>query len=409
MSRFLFVVPPFSGHVNPTIALAAELEARGHAVAWTGIPGGVDPLLPAGARFEPATTIDTAIELSSIADRAPGLRGAAALKFLWEDVLLPMADAMVDGVDAAVDRFAADVLVVDQQALAGAVVAGRRAMPWATSATTSAEMVDPLAGLPLVGAAIRDACVALQVRHGIAEAEAEHTDLKFSPHLVLVFSTEALVGADGPFPDHYRFLGPSIAGRPETVDFPWDRLDPSLAPVLVSLGTLNASAGDRFFAVAAEAFRDQPWQGIFVAPPELVPDPPPNLIVAPRVPQLALLPHLDAVVSHAGHNTVCESLAAGLPLVVAPIRTDQPIIADQVVRAGAGVRLKFTRVRTPDLRAAIASALERPRRCEPAPRPSKRLASRRPVAHPPPPTTSNASCPRRPQHLGGRLRPLGYA
>ena len=99
---------------------------------------------------------------------------------------------------------------------------------------------------------------------------------------------------------------------------------------------------------------------MFVAPPELVPDPPANVVVRPRVPQLALLERVDAVVSHGGHNTVCESLAAGLPMVLAPIRDDQPIIADQVVRAGAGVRIKFGRVRPDGLRAAVETVLTDP-------------------------------------------------
>ncbi|MDV9201520.1 glycosyltransferase, partial [Streptomyces sp. Wh19] len=34
MSRFLFVVPPLVGHINPTVGVAAELVASGHAVAW---------------------------------------------------------------------------------------------------------------------------------------------------------------------------------------------------------------------------------------------------------------------------------------------------------------------------------------------------------------------------------------
>ena len=42
------------------IALGAELAARGHAVAWTGLPGAVDPLLPDGATFLPcAPTLRT--------------------------------------------------------------------------------------------------------------------------------------------------------------------------------------------------------------------------------------------------------------------------------------------------------------------------------------------------------------
>ena len=66
------------------------------------------------------------------------------------------------------------------------------------------------------------------------------------------------------------------------------------------------------------------------------------------------------MVTHGGHNTVCEALAHGLPLVVAPIRDDQPIIAEQVVAAGAGVRVKFGRVSTEGLRAAIDRVLTDP-------------------------------------------------
>lgn len=98
-------------------------------------------------------------------------------------------------------------------------------------------------------------------------------------------------------------------------------------------------------------------QAVIVADPELVPDPPDNVLVRRRVPQLALLRHMQAVVSHAGHNTVCESLALGLPQVVLPIRDGQSVVADQVVRAGCGVRLSFERVNADELRSAIDRAL----------------------------------------------------
>jgi UDP:flavonoid glycosyltransferase YjiC (YdhE family) len=72
------------------------------------------------------------------------------------------------------------------------------------------------------------------------------------------------------------------------------------------------------------------------------------------------MPHLDAVVTHGGHNTVCEALAHGLPLVVAPIRDDQPTVAAQVVAAGAGVRLTYSRARAADIRSALESVLDEP-------------------------------------------------
>jgi MGT family glycosyltransferase len=130
--------------------------------------------------------------------------------------------------------------------------------------------------------------------------------------------------------------------------------------VLISLGTVNAEAGTRFFAAAVEAAAAAPWRAVLVAPPELFAEVPSNVLVRRFVPQLALLGHVQAVVCHAGHNTVCEALAHGLPLVVAPIRDDQPIVADQVVRAGCGVRVRFGRVRSGEIGEAVATVLGEP-------------------------------------------------
>jgi len=128
------------------------------------------------------------------------------------------------------------------------------------------------------------------------------------------------------------------------------------------LGTVNQDSGDRFFAVAAEAFAALAGsvQGIFVMPPGTVVDRPPNVLAAPRVPQLELLAQLHAVVFHGGHNTMCEALAHGLPLVVAPIRDDQPANASQITDAHAGVRVKFGRVSAEELREAILVVLDDP-------------------------------------------------
>jgi MGT family glycosyltransferase len=97
-----------------------------------------------------------------------------------------------------------------------------------------------------------------------------------------------------------------------------------------------------------------------VAPPGLLDAIPDHVLVREFVPQLDLLPHLDAVISHAGHNTVCETLAHGLPLVLAPIRDDQPVIAGQVAAAGAGIRVHFGRVGPTELRAALTTVLDDP-------------------------------------------------
>ena len=155
MTTALFVVPPLTGHVNPTISVGAALTARGHEVVWAGLPGVVDRLLPPGARFEPVVGSFGEAELARVQATSRGLRGPEALKFLWEDFIVPYARATARDLRAVVERVAPDVLVVDQQAVAGAVVARQTGIAWVTSATTSAELTDPLSDLPHVDTWVR--------------------------------------------------------------------------------------------------------------------------------------------------------------------------------------------------------------------------------------------------------------
>ena len=131
MSRFLFVVPPLVGHINPTVGLGAALAEQGHEVAWAGHAELVTRLVGTQATVFPCTLPGTGD--GAVGDRDSSLRGPAALKFLWESFLIPLAEAMIPGVNAAVDEFKPDVIVVDQQTVAGAVVAERLGIPWATS------------------------------------------------------------------------------------------------------------------------------------------------------------------------------------------------------------------------------------------------------------------------------------
>jgi MGT family glycosyltransferase len=356
VSRVLFVVPPLTGHINPTVAVGCELSVRGHQVAWAGHPATLLPLLPGGARVFPVIDDTLDARLREDRERWLALRGAAALKFFWEDFVIPLGHAMLPGVQDAVTRFAPDLVVADQQAVAGAVAARRAGVGWATSASTPAELLRPLATLPRVEQWIHDQMAAFQAAHGIADP----VDLRCSDRLVLVYTTAALMGNTDRFGSQYVFTGPALGPRPDRGSFPWDWLDPARRHLLISLGTLNGPAGERFFRVAIDALAGlgDELQAVMVSPP--LDRAPPHVLLTGNVPQLALLPHMSAVVSHAGHNTVCETLAHGLPMVLAPIRDDQPIIAQQVTGAGAGIRLRFGRVRAGELRDAILRVLGDP-------------------------------------------------
>jgi MGT family glycosyltransferase len=365
VSRFLFVVPPLVGHINPTVGLGAQLAEQGHEVAWAGHPELITHLVGMAL----TTVFPCAVPEGASAERPDDLRGPAALKFLWEAFLIPLAEAMIPGVDAAVDEYKPDVLVVDQQAVAGAVVAERLGIPWATSATTAAELADPLGGMPKVAAWVREMLLGLELEYGDPDAAAAdryqrtYGDLRFSPSLVLAYSSEELSGRHDELGDTLRYVGPSIAERPSDPEFPWHALpEPGTKPVvLISVGTANVGAGGEFLRSCAQVVAERPEIfAVIVDPGGAVTEPPGNALIVPHVPQLELLPRVSAVVCHAGQNTVCETLYHGVPLVLAPIRDDQPIVAQQAVDSGVAERVRFGRARAEQIGAALDKVLTEP-------------------------------------------------
>jgi len=162
-----------------------------------------------------------------------------------------------------------------------------------------------------------------------------------------------------------ELVGPALADRPGAPDFPWDWLDPSRRHVLVTAGTVaeDLAAGPAsFYSRATQALGPlgNQLQVIMITAPSVTDDPSGHILAAERVPLLALMPRLDAVVCHGGLNTVCEALAHGVPLVVAPIRWDQPFNAAQVAGSGAGIRVNFGRVSPEQLRTAVTAVLDDP-------------------------------------------------
>lgn len=350
MSRFLFVVPPLAGHVNPATGLAHAVARRGHEVAWACAESYIRPFVGPDA-----LVLRTGMRLY----RPQGSHGLAALKSLWAEFVVPFTRFTLPALEQAVAAWRPDVLVVDQHAPAGAIVARRHGLPWASLAATTMELGSPFATLPKVDAWIRDQCAAICAEAGLPPGG--EFDPRFSPHLVLACTTPALAGP-ARLPGQVVLAGPMLDGRRPQSDFPWDWLDPRRQHVAVTMGTLAADVSRAFYQAAAQALTPLAGrlQAVVVAPPALLPDPPAHLLVVPHAPLLALMPHLHAVICHGGLNTVSEALAHGVPLVIAPIRHDQPVNAAQVDRAGAGLRVPFARIRAGQLRDAVTTVLDDP-------------------------------------------------
>ncbi|MCW1249510.1 glycosyltransferase [Acaricomes phytoseiuli] len=364
--RILIVVPPLVGHSSPLLSLAEELVRRGHEVAWAGIGSFHRDFLPAGARLFECRT-----GWAELPQRPPTLMGPGALKFFWEEVFVPLADGMAEDVEAAVQSFAPDVMVVDQQALAGAMVAERLGIPWITSATTMIELVNPLAALPKV-LHWRDELL-LGLRQRIGNPAAVHDPL-FSPWLTIAFGLEGLFEASTERPGSawaghplgpVEFVGPVF--RPAGLSAEDERVmswvQKSTEPtVLVALGTTNVGAGNRFLHAAAGGLAAAGVRCVFADPAGALRDlpSPPGRLVAPRIPQQQLLEHTAAFINHGGYNSVCEALWFAVPMVLAGIRDDQPIIAERAAAYGVGVAVRFSRSTAQQIADATRTVLDDP-------------------------------------------------
>lgn len=349
MSRFLFVVPPLAGHAYPAAAVTMALSERGHDVSWVGSQANLRPFLGPDVTIHPTGMRAYRSQLDV---------GVAAVTSLWESFVVPFARNMLPAVDNAVRDYRPDVVVADGLALAGAIVAQRHSLPWATLSGTL-ELSQSLMSLPNLDAWVMRRRAAVWAAAGLPGQEA-----RYSPYLVISFIGRSLM-AGVTVPDHVEFVGPALADRPGAPDFPWDWLDPARRHVLVTVGTLAgdlAAGSASFYSRAMEALDPlgDRLQVIMVTAPSVIDDPPGHIHAAERVPLLALMPRLDAVVCHGGLNTVCEALAHGVPLVMAPIRWDQPFNAVRVAESGAGIRVNFGRVSPDQLRAAVAAVLDDP-------------------------------------------------
>jgi UDP:flavonoid glycosyltransferase YjiC (YdhE family) len=76
------------------------------------------------------------------------------------------------------------------------------------------------------------------------------------------------------------------------------------------------------------------------------------------LPQPAILPQVDLVITHGGNNTVTEAIHNGLPMVVLPLFWDQVDNAQRIEEIGFGRRLATYDFRDEELTDAIDELLQ---------------------------------------------------
>src|SRR5258708_19116940 len=118
--KFAFLVPPRAGHVNPTVGLGAELIQRGHEVAWISLDETLENLLPAGGRLLLVREEGGEGHRDKISQK--NVYGVESIRFLYDDVLIPLNRHMSAGGGELAGRFRPAVTRQEHPRVAGAHV-----------------------------------------------------------------------------------------------------------------------------------------------------------------------------------------------------------------------------------------------------------------------------------------------
>jgi MGT family glycosyltransferase len=159
-----------------------------------------------------------------------------------------------------------------------------------------------------------------------------------------------------PLPPTWSNLPANVREGRETYPIP-DLGDPSEPLVYLSLGSLG-SADLPLMRQLVDALAHTHYRVIVSKGPlhdqlEL----PDGMTGAEYLPQISVLPQVDAVITHGGNNTVTECLYFGKPMVVLPLFWDQPDNAQRVHETGYGVRLSTYDAGPNELGGALDSVL----------------------------------------------------
>jgi MGT family glycosyltransferase len=169
----------------------------------------------------------------------------------------------------------------------------------------------------------------LQSVNGEVRAHAQSIGLKInwndlsstlSPFASITQTPSAFDFESSHWPAQFHHTGPFHDGKGrEQVDFPWKRLTGEPL-IYASMGTILNGRVDVFHTIVAALAKNKNLQlvlsiGDQVDPKQIGPVPS-NAIIVKRAPQLELLKQASVCITHAGLNTVLESLAQGVPQLV---------------------------------------------------------------------------------------------
>jgi len=378
------VCPEVSGHLNPITTLGRELQKRGHRISVLIVPDGQAKVESAGLDYLPigAERFPKGIRERDL-EQLGRLSGLKAFRFTIQR-FCQVAEVTLDDAPKHIHDSEIDGMIVDQVYPAGITICEHLGLPAVTVCNAIAAIYDPRQPPVLTAWAYRnDPLSRLRYRAMYAVMDRllapavdlinryrKEWNLSPLPHREFPYSSLAQITqqpAIFDFPQrnlapHFHYTAPFHDERSgDATAFPYEKLD-GRSLIYASLGTLQNRLDHIFYAIAqaCEGLDAQLVVSLGNKNQTVFPHLPGSPLIAAYAPQLELLKRASLVITHAGLNTVLETLSQGVPMVAIPIANDQPGVAARLAYLGAGEMIPLKKVTSERLRALVQKVSANP-------------------------------------------------
>jgi MGT family glycosyltransferase len=363
--RIGFLSLPVPGHLNPMTTLARKLQSRGHDVVFISLADVAPFVEAAGLPFIPCS--EAAYPAGALAERVrrlSELSGEEALNFTVNSMMKGYTASLFESLPETLSKAGVDGLVLDQYQPYVELIPMHLRVPFVQ--VSNALHVDYTGRTPIcfvdwpyqtgVDAVarniegVRRARMFLEPVTAVAQAYAKQVGLSVdwnNPHSTLsplAWVTQCPREFDfdcGPDFPQFHYAGPFHDGLGRMdFDFPWQQLTGEPI-VYASMGTLQNGLVDIFRSITQAAIGLKELQFVLAVGGQLDPKQlgavPPNVMVVNYAPQIEVLKRSALCITHAGLNTVLESLSSGVPMIALPITNDQPGVAARIADKNVGI------------------------------------------------------------------------
>jgi zeaxanthin glucosyltransferase len=386
--RIAFVALNAPGHLNPTTALARQLQSRNHEVVIISLPNAEPYVRAAGLAFLPycEEAFLAADSGKEIRRRLSIVQGEDGVRFIIEAVAF-MMEAVLTSLPATLPTVRAEAVVLDTNqyyaelipmSLGLQFVHISNALHFDYSGYTPLCQYDwPHETTPAALARNRKGVAnvvrMLKQANPAVRAYAERAGLKvdwddpgstLSPLASITQVPRAFDFESSHWPSQFNHTGPFHDGRGrQEVDFPWERLTGEPL-IYASMGTIMNGRVEVFRTIVAALAKHRDLQLVLSVGDRVEPDQigpaPNNAIIVKRAPQLELLKRASVCVTHAGLNTVLESLAQGVPQVAIPVTFDQPGVAARIADKQTGLVTSLGKLTPEHLSTLLSKVISNP-------------------------------------------------